>query len=115
MQDHAVQLVAVSETSLNFKWNEYKHCNNDSIFVEYEYELLQDSDSTLIYGGKETNTFVSFDDLESGTAYSLRVRVHVISSSTDTSFSSWSLTHEMTLKAPGMSHSFRFPLLSLNT
>ena len=106
----------MSETSLNFTWNEYhQHCNNDSIVVEYEYELLRSSDSTLIYGGKETNTFISFNNLESGTGYNLQVRVYVTGTLTDTGrFGSWSFTQEMTISAPGMFQIFLYCHLAFN-
>ena len=80
IQDPTVELVAVSENSLNFTWNEYHHCNNDNILVEYKYELRRASDNTLIYEGSETNTTsISFNNLKPDTEYQYQVRVYVTS------------------------------------
>ena len=100
----SVQLLAVSETSLKFTWNEYKHCNNDSIFVEYEYKLYQDY-ATLIYAGKETHTFISFNNLESDTGYSFQLAVHVTVLSTGSIdvLERWGWVYERTAST-GMLH-----------
>ena len=79
LQTPTVNLIAVTEDTLNFTWNEYQHCNNDSVLVEYEYELRQRSPPTKIYSGRESNTTsISFNNLKSDTEYQYRMRVYAI-------------------------------------
>ena len=76
-----VELTTVSETSLNFTWNEYQHCNNDDILIVYEYQLQRGYGyrPTYIYEGSETKTSISFDDLKPDTEYRCEVSVSVTS------------------------------------
>ena len=88
----SVELAAASDSSLNFTWNEYQHCNNDSALVMYEFELRRNDDNTIVHSGEnESNTMISFNNLESATEYVFQVRVsltdYLIGSSR---FSSWS-------------------------
>ena len=100
-QHPIVKLTAVSETSLSFTWNEYHHCNNDSVLVTYEFELRRNYDNTMVYDGKESNTKTSFNDLEPVMEYAFRMRVSLTDDRTGRSrFSSWSSpTHVVTLLA----------------
>ena len=90
-QQPSVELAAASESSLNFTWNEYQHCNNDSVLVMYEFELRRNDDNAIVHSGNESNTMIAFNNLESAMEYVFRVRVsitdYLISNSR---FSSWS-------------------------
>ena len=86
-----VELAAVSERSLNFTWNEYQHCNNERVMVTYEFELRRKDSDAMVYNGNESNTMISFNDLEPAMEYLFRVRVSVTDHLTGSSrFSSWS-------------------------
>ena len=78
--------------SLNFTWNEYQHCNNDSVLVTYEFELRRNDDNVIVYSGDESNTMISFSDLEPAMEYVFRVRVSVTDDLIGSSrFSSWNI------------------------
>ena len=90
-QQPSVELTAASENSLNFTWNEYQHCNNDSVRVIFEFELRRNDDNAVVYSSKESNTMISFNDLEPAMEYQFQVRVSVTDNLTGRSrFSSWS-------------------------
>ena len=106
----AVQLEDASETSLNFTWNKYHHCNSDIVMVEYEFELRKADYNILVYSGSENNTFLSFNHLESHTKYNLRVRVSTFESLKGISlFSAWGSVNETTPK-PVLGMYFKFAL-----
>ena len=90
-QEPSVQLGTVSESELNFTWNSYQHCNNDSVLVMYEFELRRNDDNEIIYSGNESINMISFNNLESAMEYVFRVRVSITDYLTgSSSFSSWS-------------------------
>ena len=100
----------MSRTSLNFIWNEYQHCNNDSILVEYEYELrIHDYHDYYmfapIYSGRKRSASIAFDNLESDTMYSFCVSTSVICPSTGTrkfSIGIPACVYDITTTEPGM-------------
>ena len=86
----SLRLSEALETSLNFTWDKYQHCNSDIIMVQYEFELRKVDDDLLVHSGSETNTFLFFNLLESHTEYNLRVRVSTLEFSKGISqFSTW--------------------------
>ena len=105
-QTPTINLIDVSKNSLNFTWNEYQHCSNDSVLIEYEYEVRLGRysyyGSTLIYSGSETNTtFISFNNLTPDTAYTCKVRVSITNSLTGRGASSyWSNVNARTTPEP---------------
>ena len=89
----------MSENSLSFSWSEYQHCKNESVQVSYEFQLQRSTDYDIFQSGSEICTNISFNNLEAGTRYSLRVRVSVVSL-TGTRLSSWSnYVHATTMPA----------------
>ena len=96
-QQPSVELAAVSESNMNFTWNEYQHCNSDSVLVMYEFELRRNDNNAIVHSGKESNTKISFNNLESTMEYVFRVRVSITDYLTGSNyFSSWG--------SPGMDH-----------
>ena len=81
-----------SKNSLSFSWNKYQHCNNESIQVLYEFELLRLADSDIIQSGSELKTDIVFTNLNADTRYRMRVRVSTVSSSGTNRLGIWSST-----------------------
>ena len=94
-----VQLTSASVNSLHFSWNELPvHCVN--IQVSYEYELQLDN--VILQNGSVLNSGISFNGLDSGTRYRLRVRVSAVSSNVTrrSSWSSYAYGRTTSVKAP---------------
>ena len=109
----SVQLDDASEASLQFTWNKYQHCNSDIVMVEYEFELRKADGNILVYSGSKSNTFLSFNQLESHAQYSLRVRVSTFESSKGISrYSVWESVNEMTSGI--RTGSIKHPVLGMN-
>ena len=56
----------------------------------YEFELRRNDDNEVVYSGKESNTKISFNDLEPAMEYVFRVRLFITDYRTGIRFSSWS-------------------------